>query len=382
MTTGETTAGATSPRPCPSCGDTVEAWESFCEGCGGSLTPTAPAPAGQTREAPISLSVSVRGGQPQPTVVPRRSCRDCGGTIDPDGYCEQCGAKAPSERDHFVEQPSAWVAGVCDRGIRHRRNEDAMALAASPQAPTAAADDPARAVLVVCDGVSSSEDSDVASLAAARAARDVLEATHPAGLGVDESRIQALVQALGESVRAANGAVVNSARPDSTNPASCTYAAAVVAGGLIVHANIGDSRAYWIADRGESRQLSVDDSVAQIQIAHGMSREQAENGPQSHAITRWLGKDAPDLVPTSGWLRVTAPGWLLLCSDGLWNYASGVTDLEALFAEVARTDPAAYVDPVALADRLTRWACEQGGRDNITVALARFGPHPDLTDLR
>ncbi len=42
-----------------------------------------------------------------------------------------------------------------------------MALDAHPEPGS-------RAVLVVCDGVSTSTDSDVASLAAARAARDVL----------------------------------------------------------------------------------------------------------------------------------------------------------------------------------------------------------------
>ncbi len=48
----------------------------------------------------------------------------------PDGYCESCGVKALSERDHYREQPAPWVAGVCDKGIRHQRNEDAMALLA------------------------------------------------------------------------------------------------------------------------------------------------------------------------------------------------------------------------------------------------------------
>ena len=107
---------------------------------------------------------------------PRRSAPPCGGAVAADGYCATCGARAPSPRDHFVEQPAPWVAAVCDRGVRHPRNEDAVAVAADPEPGT-------RAVLVVCDGVSSSTDSDVASLAAARAARDVLAASHPARAG-------------------------------------------------------------------------------------------------------------------------------------------------------------------------------------------------------
>ncbi|GAB3703762.1 PP2C family protein-serine/threonine phosphatase [Mariniluteicoccus flavus] len=360
-----TTEVTPEPVPCPSCGSPAAAWESFCEGCGAELTPSAPAPAAETREAPITLSVPVtrEGEQVATAPGPRRPCRDCGGTVDADGYCESCGAKAPSDRDHFEEVVAPWVAGVCDRGIRHKRNEDAMALSAQDT----------RAVLVVCDGVSSSEDSDVASLAAARAARDVLDGQRPAGLGLEQSQVQALTATLAQAARAANDAVLENTRPESRSPASCTFAAAVVVDDLIVFGNIGDSRVYWIADEGDSVQLSVDDSVAQIQMEQGMSREQAENGPQSHAITRWLGRDAPDLVPTAGSLRVPGDGWLMVCSDGLWNYASAVGDLDALFARALVDDHPAYADPRALADRLVRWACDQGGRDNITVALARFG---------
>ena len=55
------------------------------------------------------------------------------------------------------------IAGVTDRGLRHHRNEDAMALAAADRRAD-------RAVAVVCDGVSTSDRPDEASLAAAEAA--------------------------------------------------------------------------------------------------------------------------------------------------------------------------------------------------------------------
>ena len=68
----------------------------------------------------------------------------------------------PSSRDH-AEVDLGPAAGVSDRGLRHHRNEDAMALAAE-QAP----DGPA-VVAVVCDGVSSSARPDEASQVAAQA---------------------------------------------------------------------------------------------------------------------------------------------------------------------------------------------------------------------
>ncbi|NNG18842.1 serine/threonine-protein phosphatase [Naumannella sp. ID2617S] len=343
----------------------MEPWEAYCEGCGAQLTPRSepPTPEPESADGPRdSRSVHLpRAAQPEPVAAPR-PCRECGGTVDADGYCEQCGAKAPSEREHWSETPAGWLGGVCDRGIRHSRNEDAMALGL----------DGGRAVLVVCDGVSSSEDSDVASLAAARTARDVLGAQRPSGLGVAESRHQAVLAVLADAVVAANDAVVEATAPSSRNAASCTFAAAVVEDGEIAYASLGDSRIYWLADTGESRQLSVDDSVAQLQMAAGASREQAENGPQAHAITKWLGRDAPDLTPTGGVIEVPGDGWLMVCSDGLWNYASTPDELETQVARLLVADPA-YAEPTGLAEGLVAWANEQGGKDNITVALARFG---------
>ncbi|GAB3621975.1 hypothetical protein GCM10027418_00570 [Mariniluteicoccus endophyticus] len=369
-----TSAPPQGPISCAACGGRVEAWESFCEGCGAELAPTVEAPQHTGSEVPVSRSTKRPPGEPAEVPAPPRRCGECGGAVDDDGYCEVCGAKAPRPRDHFEQSPAPWVGGVCDRGVRHHRNEDAMALSATGPRPGSGPDaGQSRAVLVVCDGVSSSSDSDVASLAAARAALEVLDSQRPAGMDVEASRVNAITQTLAEAVMAANDAVVRTHSADTRNPASCTFAAAVVVDDLIVHGNVGDSRIYWVADSGESRQLSVDDSVAQVRMAHGLSREEAENGPQSHAITRWLGVDAPDLVPTSGWLRAPGRGWLLVCSDGLWNYASATDAIEEVFARVLVDDPTAYTDPTRLAQRLVRWACDQGGRDNITVSLARFG---------
>ena len=79
--------------------------------------------------SPISAVTVKPSETAQPAAGSRAPCLQCGGQVDDDGYCTQCGTKAPSPRDHFEELPAPWVAGVCDRGIRHTRNEDAMAMA-------------------------------------------------------------------------------------------------------------------------------------------------------------------------------------------------------------------------------------------------------------
>jgi serine/threonine protein phosphatase PrpC len=352
---------------CPHCGAEVTAAEAFCEACGGRLAPTSAGPSEDADEmaAPIDITRSIKTeAEDEDTVAVTRPCANCGGVIGPDGYCQTCGTKAPAERDHYTEQPASWVAACCDRGVRHHRNEDATAVAAEPTPGS-------RAVLVVCDGVSTSLDSDVASLAAAHAAREVLVAHRPAGLGTPASRVAAMSNAVVKAAASANAAVIDSTATGSENAASCTFAAAVVEGDLVVFGNVGDSRIYWIPDHGsggEPIELSVDDSVAQARIAMGTPRDEAEKGPQAHAITKWLGRDSPDFSPRTGSLTIGSPGWVLVCSDGLWNYASEAAAIQSLVAELSPTDS----DPLALAVALVDWANGCGGKDNISVALARL----------
>lgn len=342
---------STTRTVCPSCGGPVSDTDHFCEACGAELSAATPLLDTDT-EPTVDLSSARAPG----------TCRSCGGSIDADGYCQTCGAKAAKPRDHFSEQPAPWVAAVCDRGIRHGRNEDAVATAAE-------AEPGSRALLVVCDGVSSSLDSDVASLAAARAARDVLAAGRAQGLGTESSRTGAVIARLKAAADAASEAVIANTSPDSPNPASCTFVAAVLEDGLLVAGSVGDSRAYWFPDAAEAVALTVDDSWAAELIATGVPRQEAETGPQAHAITRWLGVDAPDHTPRTTSLEVAGPGWLLVCSDGLWNYCSEAGPLADL---VRKTAAAHGGEPLATSSALVDWANAQGGQDNITVALARI----------
>lgn len=344
---------------CPTCSARVDAAEQFCEACGAELQTSPSTGEPVLARSSANSTAELELGEPATDA----KCHQCGGTIARDGYCSECGARARSIRDHFTEQPAAWVAGVCDRGVRHSRNEDAMAL-------DARAEPGSRAVLVVCDGVSSSTDSDVASLAAARAARDVLTRSAGSGIGTAGARVAAIAKAMDAAVDAANDAVIAHTSPGPGDPASCTFVAGVVDASHLVVGWVGDSRAYWFPDTGEPRLLSVDDSFAAEQIAEGMPRAGAESGPHAHAITRWLGSDAPDHTPRTFSVDLDWPGWVLVCSDGLWNYCSEPTDLSPLVHELERES----TDPLSLSSALVDWANAQGGADNITVALARIGP--------
>ncbi|QFG68097.1 protein serine/threonine phosphatase 2C family protein [Ornithinimicrobium pratense] len=290
--------------------------------------------------------------EPQPEPVDHGTCASCGGAYDEDGWCTQCGERRPDPRDHFSDRPAPHVAAVCDRGRRHTENQDAMAVQADEE-------NPGRAVLVVCDGVSSAERSAEASLAAAEAAVEVLSRT-----GAPPTT--RLVQA----ADAAQDAIEEVARDFPGTAPSCTFVAGVVDGGTLTVGSVGDSRAYWLPDEGEPVRLTSDDSLAEEQVRAGMSRAEAEVSPMAHTITRWLGPDTPDHTPQVHTRDVSAPGWALLCSDGLWNYASEPRDLAAVVRQGVQR---AGADPLDLALALVEWANEQGGADNITVALARTG---------
>jgi len=267
----------------------------------------------------------------------------------------------PSSRDH-AEVDLGPAAGVSDRGLRHHRNEDAMALSAE-QAP----DGPA-VVAVVCDGVSSSARPDEASQAVAQAALPVLVAAVQAG-GDLAAASRAAVAAARRSVAALQG-------PGGETSAT-TFVSAVANGYEATLCWLGDSRAYWLGEpASESRLLTRDDSVAGGMIAAGLADEAAAMAsPHAHVLTRWLGGEEADLADDPDRAahveRFTPPGSgaLLLCSDGLWNYLPEAANLAGLAL------PKVLTDPLGAAADMVKFAVDAGGADNITAVLIPYlGP--------
>ena len=264
----------------------------------------------------------------------------------------------PPSPDHSEVDLGA-AAGVSDRGLRHLRNEDAMALALQ-QTP-----DGLVVVAVVCDGVSSSPRPDEAAQLAAEAALPVLLAAVRDG-GDPAEASQA-------AVRAGRESVAGMGEPANERSAT-TFISAVAEPGDVTLCWLGDSRAYWLAQpASESVPLTRDDSVAGGMVEAGLASEDAAMAsPHAHVLTRWLGAEAADLggdparAPHVERYSPPGTGVLLVCSDGLWNYLPDAADLAGLAL------PGALNDPLGAAADMVQFAVDAGGADNITVVLIPY----------
>jgi serine/threonine protein phosphatase PrpC len=287
-------------------------------------------------------------------------CTDCGNDAFSDGYCTGCGhRRAAPDRDEA--QLGAMVL-VTDRGLHHARNEDAAAAGTVANVPGQRE----ALAIVVCDGVSTSGEPQVAAVAASKAGVEGMLTV----LAVAGTTRAAVLAGLADATKAAADA---GAGLDPTNAPSCTYTAAAVVPNAegaveITVGSVGDSRAYWLPDPpGAARQLTVDDSVAQELMTAGAAANSEFVLRGAHTITRWLGADS-EAKPWSDTsvqtITVADPGSLLLCSDGLWNYLPEAADIARFCSGT---------DPTAAARALIEYALQAGGSDNITVAVIPIG---------
>ena len=326
------TDAAVEERTCSTCGESCPGDANWCEACGSDLDAVAAAPK-------------------QPCV----SCAAPAVEVTDDGWCQVCGTKQPAPDDHVVAD-HGWFAVVSDRGRVHRTNEDAGAVA--PRA--------AGVAMVVCDGVSSTAHSQHASQNAVRAIIDLIATARPA----------AIEQAILDAAKAAQVEIVGVTTRGAAEPPSCTMVSVVAdidgANATINLGWLGDSRAYWLAN-GSATELTRDHSWAIEQTDLGeLDQATIDADPRAHSITRWLGADSQDVTPEQISMRVELPGLLLVCSDGLWNYAPTETELYDVVHRGAADETA-----LARAERLVAFANEQGGHDNITVAIAALRPTTD-----
>jgi len=221
-------------------------------------------------------------------------------------------------------------------GLKRKINEDAILAL------------PEQNMWVVSDGMGGHEAGDYAS-------RLITDSIASIPLGLDPT---ARMHALRDAVQAAHRMIVQEAEARGRGVIGATIVALMMANRHFVAIWAGDSRIYRLRD-GVIDMLTTDHSaVAEFVLSGRMSWDEAEQHPQSNAITRAVGVgDELELDKIRG--EVQSGDRFLICSDGLTKYAT--------FGILRDTLSSYPIETVS--DRLVQIALAGGGADNISVIV-------------
>jgi serine/threonine protein phosphatase PrpC len=207
----------------------------------------------------------------------------------------------------------------------------------------------------VLDGMGGASAGDVASTKA----RDVIHEYVRARRGALAPR-----QLLEAAINAASAAVHGEAqRRRDRRGMGTTVVACLIDGRRATIAHVGDSRAYLLRD-GRLHRLTNDHTIVAELVARGAIKpEEADRHAYKNVLSRNLGAKATAAVDVNE-LELAPGDRLMLCSDGLYGYASS----EALHQLIASTDAGADV-----VRDLIEAALRGGGGDNVTAILIDAG---------
>ena len=239
------------------------------------------------------------------------------------------------------------IAIKSDVGQRRTLNEDAAGYFLNTQNVP---------LIVVCDGIGGHNAGDVASSMALMTIGQAWEKSYFEDM---EEAYQWLVKKIEE----ANDVILSrSTQYADLYGMGTTLVAACVIGNQLMIANVGDSRAYVLRNF-QLKQLTEDQSLVNALLKSGeITPEEAEHHPNKNIVTQSLGVTSAveiDFVR----MTVKEEDILLLCSDGL----SDMLSLEEI-----RNVLNHYSDLEQQVEKAVQAANESGGRDNITVAIAKI----------
>jgi protein phosphatase len=140
-----------------------------------------------------------------------------------------------------------------------------------------------------------------------------------------------------------------------------TLAFCLAADLFVAHA--GDCRCY-LSRQGRLYRLTADHTLAAEMVRSGaLSPEEAARSRWSHVVTNAVGGGSHEVTVEVHKVGLLSGDVLLLCSDGLTGMVSE-PDIARVLCDES--------DPEAACRRLVGQANQAGGKDNITVVVARF----------
>jgi protein phosphatase len=213
---------------------------------------------------------------------------------------------------------------------------------------------------IVADGMGGHQFGEVASNSAIRiVGGKVMSKFHSFLYNLPAQSLQESLQEVMEAcVREAHQYVQREAPGSGT-----TMTAALVLGQQVTIAHVGDSRAYTILPDGRMNSLTRDHSlVKRLEELGHLNKDEAESFPHRNVLIRALGQ-GETLEADIFTIPFPQPGYLMLCSDGLWGVVNE-RDIFRLITEAPNLHRACQ--------SLVEAANAAGGPDNITVILVQM----------
>ena len=279
----------------------------------------------------------------------------------------------------------ADLAGVSHRGCVRPNNEDHfLAVRFDRSLWTVATNLPAGDVpphheevgygMVVADGLGGAAAGEVASRQAIARLVDLVLHTPDWIMRGGAAQIDQVLHRMAERYRQVDATLTEQGNRDpSLAGMGTTMTLAASLGSALVITHVGDSRAYLLR-AGQLHQLTRDHTLTQQLLDTGMLRpEEAVRHQFRHVLTRVVGGNDGRLAAECHGLALADGDQLLLCTDGLTNMVG-----DAAIAETLRKAESAERACQALLDR----ALANGGKDNVTVVVARYHFDPDPHQTR
>lgn len=234
-------------------------------------------------------------------------------------------------------RPSASIVTRTDVGRVRASNQDTVINDAG--------------LIGVADGMGGHNGGEVASATVRRDLVQSLSGAKPSAVTLSDAILHANLEIFEQATR-----------DRSLDGMGTTLTVLWPAGEEMLIGHVGDSRAYLYRDGTLSRQTTDHSMVAEMVRSGILTEEQAAVHPMRNYITRAVGTDVtvePEILRVK---RQAGDRWLV-CSDGL----------HGLVPDSRMTEILAEPDADRAADLLLQEALENGGRDNISLALFTEG---------
>lgn len=263
----------------------------------------------------------------------------------------------------YPDLPQFIVGSAQSIGMARDHNEDAILVMSTLSANNGG--HLPIGLFIVADGMGGHKHGEIASSLAVRTvAREVLRKVMIGLLEIHptppEEGIQEILE---QSVSEAHRIIMREAQGGGT-----TLTAVLIVNKQMSIAHVGDSRAYAITPEGQVSLLTRDHSLVKrmMELGH-LTEEEASIHPQRNVLYRALGQGEP-FRPDISTTLVPTPGYLLLCSDGLWGLVA-----QSEIVRIIQSAPS----PEMACQMLIDAANQAGGPDNISAILVKLPVYPN-----